>query len=146
MTAKKYLSEVIHMKKKAQSLARKEEGIRAQAEGLKAIMYDRDKVQTSASDKMPDYVAEMVAVQDEYARTIIECNRYVKQCEDMVSAIRSTKQADVLRWRYLEDNDGRMYYFSEIAEIMGVENVSSIIRLHKRALKSFENKWHGTLM
>lgn len=146
MTAKEYLSEVIKLKQKAESLSAEEEGIRTEAEGLKAIAYDREKVQTSPKDKMPDIIADLVDVQDEYAQTIVECYRKIKQREDMVSALRSAKQSEVLRLRYIKDNDGRQYYFSEIAELMNIQNVSAVIRLHKRALKSFTNMWRGALM
>lgn len=146
MTAKEYLSEVIKLKQKAESLSAEEEGIRTEAEGLKAIAYDRDKVQTSPKDKMPDIIADLVDVQDEYAQTIVECYRKIKQREDMVSALHSAKQSEVLRLRYIKDNDGRQYYFSEIAELMNIQNVSAVIRLHKRALKSFTNMWRGALM
>lgn len=146
MTAKEYLSEVIKLKRKAESLTIEEENIRTEAEGLKAIVYDRDRVQVSSKDKMPDIIADLVDVQDEYAQTILECYRKIKQREEMVSALHSAKQSEVLRLRYIKDNNGRQFYFSEIAEIMGIENVSSIIRLHKRALKSFTNMWHDALM
>lgn len=147
MTAKTYLAQVIKLKQKAYSLAKKEEELRARAEGLKAVTYDKDRVQVSPSDQMPDVVAELVEVQEEYAGAIAECFRHIHKCEDMIGELHSAKQIEVLRWRYIEDNAGRQYYFSEIAEKMQMENVSSVIRLHKRAIRSFENKYkNGTTM
>ena len=140
MTAKEYLSQVIKLKKKAESLARKEEDLRTKAEGLKAIVYDKDKVQVSAVDQMPDAIAELVEAQVRLATTIAACYQYIAKCEDMISQIHSVKQAEVLRWRYIEDNAGRQYYFSEIAEKMDIQDVSTVIKLHKRALKSFQKK------
>ena len=145
MTAKEYLSQVIKLKKKAESLARKEEDLRTKAEGLKAIVYDKDKVQVSAVDQMPDAIAELVEAQVRLATTIAACYQYIAKCEDMISQIHSVKQAEVLRWRYIEDNYGRQYYFSEIAEIMHVADTKSVIKLHKRALKSFSQKWKMAL-
>ena len=140
MTAKEYLSQVIKLKKKAESLVRKEEDLRTKAEGLKAIVYDKDKVQVSAVDQMPDAIAELVEAQVRLATTIAACYQYIAKCEDMISQIHSVKQAEVLRWRYIEDNNGRQYYFSEIAELMDIQDVSTVIKLHKRALKSFQKK------
>lgn len=147
MTAKEYLSKVIKLKKKAESLARKEEELRAKAEGMKAIVYDKDKVQVSAADRMPDAVAALVETQIRLATAIADCYEYIARCEDIICQIHSVKQAEVLRWRYIEDNNGRQYYFSEIAELMHIENVTSVIRLHKRAIRSFEGKLkNGTTM
>ena len=145
MTAKQYLSEVIKLKRKAQSLTQKEEDLRTKAEGLKAIVYDKDKVQVSSSDRMPGVIAEMVEVQAEIGETIAECYRQIKEREDKISALKSIRQIEVLRWRYLEDKDGRQYYFSEIADEMQVADTSAVIKLHKRAIKSFANKWKMAL-
>ena len=140
MTAKEYLSQVIKLKKKAESLTRKEEELRSRAEGLKAIVYDKDKVQVSAIDKMPDAIAELIETQVKLATTIAACYQYIARCEEMIGQIHSVKQAEVLRWRYIEDNAGRQYYFSEIAEKMDIQDTSTVIKLHKRALKSFQKK------
>lgn len=140
MTAKEYLSQVIKLKKKAESLTRKEEELRSRAEGLKAIVYDKDKVQVSAIDQMPDAIAELIETQVKLATTIAACYQYIARCEEMIGQLHSVKQAEVLRWRYIEDNAGRQYYFSEIAEKMDIQDTSTVIKLHKRALKSFQKK------
>ena len=145
MTAKQYLSEVIKLKKKAQSLSRKEKELRTKAEGLRAITYDKDRVQVSTGDQMPDIVALMIEVQKDYATTVAECYRQIKEREDRIGALKSVRQIDVLRWRYLEDKDGRQYTFEEIAEIMVIQDKSSVINLHKRAIKAFANRWKMTL-
>ena len=141
MTAKEYLSQVIKLKKKAESLTRKEEELRSRAEGLKAIVYDKDKVQVSAIDQMPDAIAELIETQVKLATTIAACYQYIARCEEMIGQLHSVKQAEVLRWRYIEDNNGRQYYFSEIAEIMHYTDTKQVIKLHKRALKAFSKKW-----
>ena len=141
MTAKEYLSQVIKLKKKAESLTRKEEELRSRAEGLKAIVYDKDKVQVSAIDQMPDAIAELIETQVKLATTIASCYQYIARCEEMIGQLHSVKQAEVLRWRYIEDNNGRQYYFSEIAEIMHYTDTKQVIKLHKRALKAFSKKW-----
>lgn len=140
MTAKEYLSRVIKLKRKAESLSRKEEDLRTKAEGLKAIVYDRDKVQVSAADRMPEVIADMVAVQEEIGETIAECYRYIRKCEDQIGALKSAKQIEVLRWRYIEDNNGRQYYFSEIADMMNID-ITTAFRLHKRAIANFAKKY-----
>ena len=140
MTAKEYLSQVIKLKKKAESLTRKEEELRSRAEGLKAIVYDKDKVQVSAIDQMPDAIAELIETQVKLATTIAACYQYIARCEEMIGQLHSVKQAEVLRWRYIEDNAGRQYYFSEIAEKMDIQDTSTVIKLHKRELKSFQKK------
>ena len=145
MTAKQYLGEVIKLKKKAKSLEQKEEELRAKAEGLRAITYDKDKVQTSAADRMPEVVAEMYEVQENLGHTIAECYRLIKEREEMIFELKSIKQIDVLRWRYIEDKNYRQYTFEEIAEKMHVSDKSSVIRLHKRAIKSFATKWKMAL-
>lgn len=145
MTAKQYLSEAIKLKKKAQSLSRKEKELRTKAEGLRAITYDKDRVQVSTGDQMPDIVALMIEVQKDYAATVAECYRQIKEREDRIGALKSIRQIEVLRWRYLEDKDGRQYTFEEIAEQMAIQDKSSVINLHKRAIKAFANRWKMTL-
>lgn len=145
MTAKQYLGEVIKLKKKAKSLEQKEEELRAKAEGLRAITYDKDKVQVSPADRMPEVITEMVEVQAEIGETVAECYRQIKEREDRICALKSIRQIEVLRWRYLEDKDGRQYYFSEIADLMHVADTSAVIKLHKRAIRSFESKWKMSL-
>lgn len=145
MKAKEYLSKVIKLKRMAESLSRKEEDLRTKAEGLKAIVYDRDKVQVSAADRMPDVIADMIMVQEQMGETITECYRYIQTCENRISVLKSSKQIEILRWRYIEDNNGRQYYFSEIAEKMDMQDTSAAIKLHKRALKSFAKRWGMSL-
>lgn len=145
MTAKQYLGEVIKLKKKAKSLEQKEEELRAKAEGLRAITYDKDKVQTSAADRMPEVVAEMVEVQAEIGETVAECYRQIKEREERISGLKSIRQIEVLRWRYLEDKDGRQYTFEEIAEQMHVSDKSVVFRMHKRAIRSFAIRWKMVL-
>lgn len=141
MTAKEYLSQVIKLKKKADSLTQQIIELRVKAEGVSAIVYDRDKVQTSAADKMPDNVGDMLEVKDEYDKVVAECLRCIKECEDRISALQSVKQAEVLRWKYIKDNNGRPYCFSEIAEKWDV-STKAVKRLHDRAINNFEKKWH----
>ena len=140
MTAKAYLSQVIKLKKRAESLSRQAIAARAKAEGMRAIVYDRDKVQVSASDRMPDDVGDLVEISAEFEKTIAECMRAIREREERISALQSDKQINVLRWRYIEDKNGRQYYFSEIAEMWDVSE-EAVKRLHKRALKNFEKRW-----
>lgn len=146
MTARQYLMEVIKLKEKIRNLSEDLDALRTKAEGLKAITYDKDRVQTSPSDQMPDYAIRLVQIRNEMERDIVECYDMIRDREDMISRVNSPKQREVLRWRYIRDNDGRQYYFSEIAEKMDVLNPSSVINLHKRALKSFRKVYDGNTM
>ena len=138
MTARQYLMEVIKLKEKIRNLSEDIEALRTKAEGLKAITYDKERVQTSPEDRMPDYAVEIVQICEEMGKTIVSCQRQIQIRQEMIDKLNSPKQREVLRWRYIRDNDGRQYYFSEIADEMGVEDISSVFKLHKRAMENFQ--------
>ena len=146
MTARQYLMEVIKIKERIANLNEDVEALRTRAEGLKAITYDKDRVQTSPEDKMPDYAVRIVQIREEMEASIVECFEAIREREELIDKVGSPKQREVLRWRYIKDNDGRQYYFSEIADEMGMVNTSSAINLHKRALESFKKVMNGNTM
>ena len=141
MTARQYLMEVIKIKERIANLNEDVEALRTRAEGLKAITYDKDRVQTSPEDKMPDYAVRIVQIREEMEASIVECFTAIREREELIDKVGSPKQREVLRWRYIRDNDGRQYTFEEIAEQMKVKDKSASIKLHKRAMENFRKIW-----
>ena len=141
MTAKQYLMEVHKLRRRISSLELQQEELRTKAEGLKAIVYDKDKVQTSVANRFDTIMTELVTVQEEYARTIAECYAAIAMREKKISALQP-RYAEVLMWRYVKqhEKDGRMYYFREIAKKMNYSEVQ-IKRVHSQALAAFESRW-----
>ena len=60
MTAREYLNQVHTMRSRLESLMQSEYRLRKDTAGLKGIDYDKDRVQTSVTNKFDDMMAELI--------------------------------------------------------------------------------------
>ena len=134
MTAKEYLNEIHKYRSRMLSLKRREEELRTAAEGLRAIVYDKDKVQTSVTNRFDSIMADLVEVQLEYGKAVEECMRGIAIREKQIAAL-PAKQAEVLRLRYIEDDHGRQLTWRQVALRMHYSE-KSVRRIHGEALES----------
>lgn len=142
MTAKQYLMEVHKLRRRIASLELQQEELRTKAEGLKAIVYNRDKVQTSVSNRFDSIMTELVTVQEEYARTIAKCYAAIAMREKKISALQP-RYAEVLTWRYIKhDKHGRQLTIRQIAKEMKY-SYDRVKHLHTTALNVFEKEYLG---
>lgn len=140
MTAKQYLMEVHKLRRRIASLELQQEELRTKAEGLKAIVYDRDKVQTSVANRFDSIMTELVTVQEEYARTIAECYAAIAMREKKISALSQQGYIDVLRLRYIEQDKGRQLTLAQIAKRMGY-SFDRARHLHGEALREYGRRY-----
>ena len=138
MTAKEYLSEIHKLRRLLRSLELKAEELRTQAEGVKAITYDKDKVQTSPSNLMEELVLRLVEVEEEYGRQIVHYHTEMQKRIDQIAAMRPD-YAEILRLRYIEGN-GHALRLEEIALRMHL-SWPRVKHLHGEALEAFRRKW-----
>lgn len=138
MTAKEYLSEIQKMRRLLHSLEIRAEELRTQAEGMKAITYDRDKVQVSPASRMEDLVVRLVEVEEEYGRQIVRYHTEMQKRIKQIAALRSD-YAEILRLRYVEGN-GHPLRLEEIALRMHL-SWPRVKHLHGEALEAFRRKW-----
>ena len=138
MTAKEYLSEIQKMRRLLHSLELRAEELRTQAEGVKAIRYDGDKVQVSPASRMEDLVARLVEVEEEYARQIFYYHTEMQKRIKQIAALRAD-YAEILRLRYVEGN-GHPLRLEQIALRMHL-SWPRVKHLHGEALEAFRKRW-----
>lgn len=138
MTAKEYLSEIQKMRRLLHSLELRAEELRTQAEGVKAIRYDGDKVQVSPTNMMEKLVPLLVEVEEEYGRQIVRYHTEMQKRIGQIAAMRPD-YAEVLRLRYVEGN-GRPLRLEEIALRMHM-SFDRVRHLHGEALEAFRRRW-----
>lgn len=139
MTAKEYLRQVQLMRFMLRSLEDKIKELYQMADGMKAIRYDLDKVQTSAADRMSEIISDMLEMEEEYTRQARRYNKAVIQRIRMIDKMDNPQQAEILTLRYL---DGQSW--QEIADTMHY-STRHITRLHGRALVAFTRKYQHIL-
>ena len=143
MTAKQYLGRVHHLRRQCESLERKIMLLRAKAEGLRAITYDKDKVQVSPTNTIEEAVTELVNLESRYKELIIRYSEAITTRIDQIQGLEDPRYAEVLMMRYIEEEpharNGQMT-FDDIAEEMHY-SVSRIRFLHGAALQAFAKKY-----
>ena len=140
MTAKEYLEEVFTIRQKIIELMMQEEELRTIAEGLKTIVYDKEKVQVSVKGKLEDTVAEMVELGDNYGREIIRLHKAIQEREAKISQMKP-EQEKILRWRYLKhDGKGRQMTLRQIAKKISY-SYDRVKHIHTEALQIFEKRF-----
>ena len=141
MTGRQYLSQAHKRRARLINLKRREEEIRTEAEGLRAIVYDKDKVQTSVTNKFDNIMAELVEVQMQYANAIEECMRGIAVREKQIAEM-PVQYAEILRLRYIEtDEAGMPLSYTEISRRLKMRQASSARKREGRAIRAFEKRW-----
>ena len=102
MTAKEYLSKIRLYKWRAESLQKKCEELRVQAEGLKAITYDRDRVQTSPENRLEHTMLKLVDLENKYAAAIAKSHAAVQIRAQQIQKMDNPLYAEVLALRYVD--------------------------------------------
>ena len=141
MTAKEYLSEIQKYRRLAESLAERAEELRVQAEGMKAITYDKDRVQVSVSNHSAEIIAKLVDVQEEYAQMIMKFHRAAAVRSRQIADMDNADYAEILRLRYIETDDhGRRLSLEDVARRTH-RSYDRTKHMHGEALQSFEAKF-----
>lgn len=131
MTAKEYLSEIQKYRRNAEDLAERAEELRVQAEGVKAITYDKDRVQTSVTNRTEEIIAKLADVQEEYAQAIADYHAAADRREHQISQLSNPVEARVLSLKYCVGKS-----WDDIADAIGY-TYRHTTRIHGEALQSF---------
>lgn len=135
MTAKEYLLEIQKYRRLMKSLEEKAEALRTELAGLKAITYDKDRVQVSPSNKMEELIPRLVEIEEQYGRTLMKYHNEVLVRIQQIESIQPRECSEILRLRYI---DGKKW--EQIAEEMSYTE-RNLFYLHGRALRIFEKKY-----
>lgn len=114
-------------------------------QGLKAITYDADRVQTSPTNRMEELY---MALEDAVERNVKKYKKSVGEIEkafEQVHMMDNPLHIEILTLRYFtDDEDGRQMSLERIACIMH-RSFDHVRHLHGRALQEFERIYHGVL-
>lgn len=134
MKAKDYLGQIRKLKR---LIRVKEEQITELRESLlflSAITYDREKVQTSPGDTLPDQVGKLVELENEYKRTVEAYQRKKDEILKMIASLDNPLYEHVLILRYVNGCG-----LEEIADDL-THDYSYIRHVHGWALLEIQKK------
>ena len=132
MTAKQYLRQIEKATATIEAYARRREELEARAQGIGAIRYDKDRVQTSPRDTLPDAVIKLIELDARYMAAILNEQLFKADAMRRIAALKNPKHIKVLELRYVD-----CLTWEAVAEAMGYKEVSSAPRTEKRALIEF---------
>lgn len=140
MTAKEYLLQLDTLRDEIESTNLALEKIFTEASGIKAITYDKDKVQVSPSNHAENFMVRLAELGDEYARMQMSYKLERDKRIAMINGLPKKEHRKVLRKRYV---DGKT--FEEIAVALHY-TYRHVTRLHGSALQEFGAKYKDVLL
>lgn len=140
MTAKEYLNGVRQKQLHCRMLLEKIEELETQASGLRAITYDKDRVQVSPSNTMESVIVKMMEVADEYKAELDEYKAEVDRVKKQINEMPNQLHAELLRYRYIETDNGRRMSLELISCKMH-KSFEWVRHLHGEALQAFAKRY-----
>ena len=129
--AKKYLDSIAKIDKTIEALELEIEELEALAGGMTAIRYDKEKVQTSPADRMPDILIKLVEVEKKLKAQYEELFSKKLQAYNIIDSIDTEMQKSIIICHFFQDKK-----LMELTEIMHVSE-STIYREYEKALEQF---------
>lgn len=141
MTAKEYLNKIQTYRKAVENHALRIEELYHDASGLKAIIYDKDRVQVSPENRMEKIFERIDKEAEKYVKARVRYEEEVRKRTDQIAGMDRADYAEILRLRYIEtDVDGRQLSLEEISCRMHL-SFYRVAHLHGEALEAFRRKW-----
>lgn len=136
MTAKQYLSQAAVLKRRIKQVTDRIEELRTETENPKAIRYDKDLIQKSATgDALANYMIRLDKEEQRlYNLKELYIDKYT-EIRERISEVRPDLYADVLYMRYLENKT-----LVIIADELNY-SYEWVCRLHGRALQDFSRRF-----
>ena len=106
----------------------------------KAITYDKDRVQTPASDPMADKMAEVLEIEQEIRSHLQILNDHRAQAMRIIRKIRRPAERTLLELYYIGQG-GKPLTWEDVAKRMNY-SIQTIYDIHGKALLSFEKLYH----
>ena len=140
MTAKEYLQQLDTLRDEIESANLALEKIFTEAQGIKAIVYDKDKVQVSPDNHSENFMIKLAELGEDYARMQMRYKLERDQRIAMINSLANPIHVRILRKRYV---DGKT--FEEIAVALHY-TYRHVTRLHGSALQEFSAKYKDVLL
>ena len=107
MTAKEYLSKIQTYRRAVQTYADRIEELYHDASGLKAIVYNKDRVQVSPENKLEKIFEKIDREAEKYAKARVRYEVEVQKRVDQIAGLDRPEHCEILRLRYVElEEDG----------------------------------------
>ena len=140
MTAKEYLNEVNNYRRIIRSIELQIEEARHQATQIRAIVYDKDRVQTSPSaSAMDQFIMRLNELGDRYVTNLIQYRAEIDKRSKMINALPNPTHAQILRLRYING-----LKWKSICVEMGY-TFRHTTKLHGYALQAFAEQFKDVL-
>lgn len=140
MTAKEYLMKIQIHKRSIESIQQKIEMLYNEAAGIKAIVYDKDHVQTSPDNRFEEMMIRIDAECSKWVRMRIRHEREVRKRVNQINKLGNPDYSELLMLRYVDLDDGRQRSLEEIAYRMH-KSYPRIKHMHGEALEAFRRKY-----
>lgn len=139
MTAKEYLLKLKRLERKIEWYSEESERIRMVLLP-KGITYDKDKVQTSVTDKVSEDIAKLIDIDNKYMKLIGIYHEMRSLIVTQIYGLTNQTHIDVLIKIYLDDKPLEI-----IADEMGY-TYDWIRHLHIKALEDFSDTYQDVLL
>lgn len=136
MTAKQYLKQIKLIEGRIYRNRNRISELRAAADGLRAIRYDGDPVQTSPEDRMAEVVGRIVDLETETAAEILRLEQLKTEVTEQIHTIGYEDGENVLYMKWVA---GLSFY--AIADQMHY-SLRHVHRIHGRALQLLTERCH----
>ena len=140
MTAKEYLQQLDTLRDEIESTNLALEKILTEAQGIKAIVYEKDKVQDSPDNHSENFMIKLAELGEDYARMQMRYKLERDKRIAMINSLANPIHVRILRKRYI---DGKT--FEEIAVALHY-TYRHVTRLHGSALQEFAAKYQDVLL
>lgn len=139
MTAKEYLNKIQGYKKNLDKLQENLEFLYEKASGVKAITYDKDRVQVSPENRFEEYMVKISAEAEKYARMLFFYSETLTEGTKRIMGMKNATYSQVLMLRYIKG-----LRWEEIACEMNY-SFRHVTRLHGSALAAFSSQYKDVL-
>lgn len=142
MTAKEYLSKIQIYRRAILSTQLRIEELEHQASGIRAITYDRDKVQTSPENRIEDIMIKVDALTRKLTRQITKYQSEVLKREKQIAELERAEYAQVLQMKYI-DGMNLLQITLAMRDADGGQRYSydHVKHMHGWALNAFQKKY-----
>lgn len=137
MTAKEYLKKVHDMRRRQDRLLERLIELKEQAQGIKAITYDKDRVQTSPVNRFEELMVRLADLETRYAFAIARYNTEIQQIEAQIESLDNADYEEVLRLRYLVKTPNYKPMLLEEVALRMHKSYPRVKHLHGEALEAF---------
>lgn len=135
--AQRYLGQIAYMRKDVARIALRLDKIRHDVTGLRAIVYDKDRVQVSPVNTFEEQMVRLDEITEAYAEKLAQMHEAIQLREDQIRNMPKAAHREILTERYLRY---RRKSFERIADDMHMSH-DWVRHLHTEALIAFAERY-----